>query len=117
MCGPLIPTGDPLNLPGGFLEQGELPEQAAVREIMEEIALSVDPSALRMIDAVPGTSGQPHMPVMTICFELELEDAVALEAHDDAAAAYWLPFEQLRPDLFPFDGVQLVIERWQQRRA
>jgi len=37
-------------LPGGFMEIGETPQQAAVRECLEETGYRVDPAALKLVD-------------------------------------------------------------------
>ncbi len=37
------------NLPGGHLEPGEAPHQAAVRELLEETGITVTPSNLQLV--------------------------------------------------------------------
>lgn len=48
-CSPAIPTGPgkgKLIIPGGYVLKGESPEQALVREFLEETRLSVQPLGL-----------------------------------------------------------------------
>jgi 8-oxo-dGTP diphosphatase len=47
-----------VRLPGGKIEEGESPEEAAARELMEEYGLEIQPRDLRLVDTFQGPRGQ-----------------------------------------------------------
>ena len=47
--GKVIPYPNMWNFPGGYIEGGETPLEAAIRETREEFEISIDPSTCRQI--------------------------------------------------------------------
>jgi mutator protein MutT len=45
----LVPVANTWSLPGGSVDHGETPEQAARREVMEEVGLTLENKRLRLI--------------------------------------------------------------------
>jgi 8-oxo-dGTP pyrophosphatase MutT (NUDIX family) len=74
-------------LPGGAVDADESPYDAAVRELKEELALSVTPGRLLVVDWVPPRTGRTEG-VMFVYDGGVLDPAAALEIH--------LPAEELR---------------------
>jgi 8-oxo-dGTP diphosphatase len=76
-------------LPGGFLEIGETPAQAAVREAREETGLRV-----RLVSLLGGFhGGGSRGGVIFLCYRAEVRGG-ALEAGDDATDAGFFPLEK-----------------------
>lgn len=77
------------DFPGGFLEYGEDPYMAAVREIKEETSVDVAPDNLQILTAfgeeyIPGTSVAD---IILVAHNWEGN----FEAQDDSAALEWKP--------------------------
>ena len=80
---------DGWEFPGGKIEQGETPEEAVVREIMEELDTEVEVKEL--FDTVEYDYPKFHLSMD--CFWCELEsEHVVLNEHEDAK---WLSKAQL----------------------
>src|SRR5689334_8288279 len=83
-------------LPGGRLDDGETPEQAALREMREEIDLHVDPvHVVGRLDDYATRSGYVITPVVVWCGAAR--DMAPNPA--EVASIHRVPFEELRrPD-------------------
>lgn len=90
-------------LPGGRVDPGETPEQAARRELLEEVCLSCgEADLLGRLDDYPTRSGYVISP-----FVVWIEDAAALTADPrEVAAIHRVPLtELLRPDSPKFSRI------------
>ena len=80
---------DGWEFPGGKIEQGETPEEAVVREIMEELDTEVEVKEL--FDTVE--YDYPSFHLIMHCFICEIcGGTLSLNAHNDAK---WVSLEQL----------------------
>jgi 8-oxo-dGTP pyrophosphatase MutT (NUDIX family) len=90
-------------LPGGRLEPGERPVEAALRELREEVGLELGPGAvLGLLDDYPTRSGFVVTPVVL------WGEAAGVPTPDPAevAGVYHVPLEELeRPDLVRFVAI------------
>jgi ADP-ribose pyrophosphatase YjhB (NUDIX family) len=104
------PAKDTYDLPGGFLEYGEDPFAAAVREMTEETTLTINQQKLQILTAYAG----PYWENETVC------DLVVFVpewsgnpiASDDSAALEWQDLDFLELPEFnpPYDGLKQIIE-------
>ena len=96
-------------LPAGYIDYGEDPREAAVREVREETGLDVH--ITRLIDVL-GPGAQPEGPAnIVILFEAEISGGT-LAAHDDAEQAVFLAPEEIPTEEIAFDSTRLLIRRW-----
>ena len=105
------PFKDRYDLPGGFLEYGEDPFQAVIREVREETGIIVQLEDLRILTAYTG----PYWENESLC------DIVVLVsnwsgtpvANDDSAGLEWRDLSFLSTEEFcpPYRDLKTVIER------
>ena len=84
------------SIPGGLVDLGESPEQAVIREVMEETCLEVD--APRFIDVVSDVSmdenGKVKYHFVIIDYLVTLKRG-EVKAASDADALKWVPFSEV----------------------
>jgi ADP-ribose pyrophosphatase YjhB (NUDIX family) len=95
------------SMPGGYVDRGEVVEQAAVREVREETGLEVE------IDQLIGLFSKQGHPVMVAAFATR-EVGGLLVAGDEALELGF--FAPNRMPEMAFTGDQLILERWQALR-
>lgn len=96
--------------PGGHIEAGETPEQAAFRETEEEFGIS--PKELILIGYGPKEPETGYTPAIYLCTEWDGEPH---PVDGEMGDVMWFPpdtLEQLRPSLFPpfADGVDTLLK-------
>jgi 8-oxo-dGTP pyrophosphatase MutT (NUDIX family) len=92
----------PFGLPGGGAHRGESREETGARELREEVGLSVEPHALRLVFEVEGTDEFKHDRVYFVELEVEAEPPIAVDRREvewadfiDAETALRLPLQPL----------------------
>ena len=94
-------------LPGGFIDPGETPEQAAIRELAEEAGLHVTTANLVGEFREPGRD--PRMEhTWSWAYSLHIQDRAKTTAGDDASAAAWIPIKQLNKLQLAFDHAAIL---------
>ncbi len=94
-------------LPGGFIEEGECAEAAAVREMREETGLDVELTGLLGVYSRPDRDPRQH--TLTVAFTGRPHNPEALCAGDDAAHAAYYPLDAL-PQPLVFDHAQILAD-------
>jgi len=97
-------------LPGGFIEIGETPSQAAVRELKEEIGIEIEPPQLLSVGShLNGYYGD----VLIIGFSADINPDDPLVPGDDVSEAVFFPVNE-RPRMI-FRVHEEFVELWQRR--
>jgi 8-oxo-dGTP diphosphatase len=96
-----------LALPGGFLDKGETPEEACIREAKEETDLDV--KIIRTIGIFSGKDRDPRGEVVSVAFlcEPNKKNQKPL-AKDDAAMLEIIPFSDIPSLEFAFDHKKII---------
>jgi 8-oxo-dGTP diphosphatase len=97
-----------LSMPGGYVDRGEVVEEAAAREVREETGLIV------RIQQLIGLFSEPTHPVVVVAYT-GVEVGGLLEAGPETLEVDFLAWDGLPPLAFPRD--QLIIARWRTLRG
>jgi 8-oxo-dGTP diphosphatase len=97
-----------LALPGGFVEEDEAVETAAIRELEEETGLIVSVQHLRLIGVFSAPRRDPRQRVISIAYACDVSDFATARAGDDAAEALWLPVEKAIEMGLAFDHPRIL---------
>lgn len=84
-------------LPGGFVDEGERVEHAAVREVQEETGLSPTLQTLLYVYSDPARDPRKH--TMSVVFVGEVPASSEAAAADDARSVQWVDVEALASSL------------------
>ena len=106
-------SGDPwsgdIGFPGGKIEQGESTQQAAERETLEEVGISLSSTALLgHLEPIRGA----HLPVEIHCLLYHLDDTPEVTSNHEVARSFWCDTtEILQPFRFGEFPVQFGVEK------
>lgn len=84
------PFSAALALPGGFVEPGERPLDAAVRELAEEAGVEVCRSRLRRLGCYRESGRDPRGLVTSVAYHGYVPGAPAVIGDSDASSAQWI---------------------------
>lgn len=101
-----------LDLPGGFIEPGEHPEDAVRRELLEETGLHVNVVSLAGI--FTDVYEEEGVSTLNLFYEAEAARGDA-HANDDVSEIIWIPPAEIDPARFAFaccrEAVGLVVRK------
>ena len=92
-------------LPGGFVDEYELPVDAARRELAEETGVAWD-GELTLVGVFGKKGRDPRGWTVATAFLAIVDREVRVEAADDAAEARWFPVDGLPP--LAFDHGEII---------
>lgn len=107
------PAKGTYDLPGGFVDMDETPEEAIRREVYEETNLKVLDSTY--LFSVPNNYIYSEFEVKTtdLFFLCKVASGATFTAHDDVAMLQFIPIKDLDPNLFGLSSVRKGIEKIQ----
>ena len=99
------------DIPGGFLESGEHPEEGARREFLEETGLHIEPTEL--LGFFMDVYGEEEQPTLNVCYLARLKGGEE-KAGSDAADIGWFPLDAL-PERIAFNWEQEALALLRER--
>jgi mutator protein MutT len=101
-----------LDLPGGFVDPGETAEEAARREVKEE--LGIDISGKRYFCSLPNT--YPYRDVvydtLDLIFLVEFSEPPEVQAADDLEDVLWVDRDAVELERVAFASLRLALRRY-----
>ena len=91
------------SFPSGYVDRGEVVEEAAAREVREETGVEVK------LDRLLGVYSSRGTPVVLVAFAASAQSGTA-EAGDETQAVGWFPPNELPPLPFPHDAA--ILQDW-----
>ena len=108
------PFKDHLALPGGFVNQGEKVETAALREVSEETSLEIEPVDILGVYSDPKRDPRRH--ILTVVFIGIILKGVP-NPKDDSSEIQWIQLDDIQKKDLAFDHKQILSDYIQWRKT
>jgi 8-oxo-dGTP diphosphatase len=108
------PFKDHLALPGGFVNQGEKVETAALREVSEETSLEIEPVDILGVYSDPKRDPRRH--ILTVVFIGIILKGVP-NPKDDSSEIQWIQLDDIQKKDLAFDHKQILSDYTQWRKT
>jgi len=95
-----------LAFPGGFVEYGEDPEDAVIRELEEETGILGESPSILMVKGDPSRDPRGH--IVSIFYRVSVDPNSEPIAGDDAAAAEWKYLTQIKDSEIAADHLDVI---------
>lgn len=106
------PHANTWDLPGGFLEPDETPEQGLHRELREELGMRI--RRARLLTFVTDRYGPGGFPILTAIYQVTPAPG-AIAAADDVSEARWFPRAGLPFKEIAFPSMRRALRAWSKR--
>jgi len=110
------PAKGTYDLPGGFVDMGETAEEAALREVEEEVGIVL--KSVKFLYSLPNIYCYSGFDVHTLdlIFTGVATQTERLEANDDVEESFFVPLTGLKPELFGLGSIRIAVERFLHRK-
>lgn len=101
-----------LALPGGYIDPGEAPVTAAIREAEEETGLALTEDQMHYIGDYDEPGRDPRGPVASTAYATVITGDVTVQAGDDAATADWVDLDTALRSALAFDHGRILADAY-----
>ena len=108
------PFKDHLALPGGFVNEGENVENAAIREVSEETSLQIEPIDILGVYSDPKRDPRRH--ILTVVFVGIILEGIP-DPKDDSSEIEWVQLDDIQKKDLAFDHKQILSDYIEWRKA
>ena len=111
------PAKGTLDLPGGFVDNGESGEQGIIREIKEETGLDIP--EVEYLFSIPNIYRYSGMDIHTLdmFFVCHADEDAIVNAADDVAECMWIPLRKVYVERFGLRSIRQAVHTFLQRNS